>query len=226
MSTAPLTLAQFDETVRRLEALRYREVQLVLADAQGAPLRAFQGYDALKTDLAGILGIRIAFENKALQTAAVLKPDTLESQFDAEDLAALRENVAREFGADLWPSHQKLDFVVLMRVLEATQKALAEKEKIILGSPRGLQWDFEERTKDRQIEAVRTCNLVGVYDRLSATLVHLIENRPDADSSAHILIRPITRLEEFDFAVADVALPGSWILPEIGLDEARQPMLN
>lgn len=228
MQKQALSVKDFHDLTLRLDLLRYREMKVVFADAQGDIKRAFQGYDNMDVDLENLLGIRLALENKTLQSCAVLTPRLMDRVFESDDLAALRENVVREFGADIWPEGETLDFTHLVKILAATQEALAVREKTITGSISSLRWDFEEATERQRIEAVRQSGLVNIYSRLSATLVHLAENGAGPGSFAAVEVSPPLRSAgEYAFAQAELKRPVSLILPELRLHlDGNRPVLQ
>jgi hypothetical protein len=113
----------------------------------------------------------------------------------------------------MWPKGQELDFVLMVRIMDACNKALDEKVNKIVSGPKQLRWEFEESSLDARIAAIQTCDLIGPYERLKATLIELADDSLISD--ALVQIKPISSVSEYMFADSETSLLEKTPLPEI-----------
>lgn len=198
-------IEDYMKAIRALEGLKHKEIKVTSIYGDSAK-SSFRGYDKASIELENLASVRIALSSPKLSHAAVFNSSGMANQFNLDDIDALRQNVVKEFGSDIWAENEDLDFSRMMNILDACNKALEEKRNIIVKGPKELRWEFEEASLDARIAAIQECNLVGPYERLKKTLIQLADNEHITD--AFVQFRSVSSFEEFKFADGEIDAMG------------------
>ena len=204
-------IEDYMQAIRALEGLKHKEIKVTSINGEEA-INSYRGYDRATIDLENLASVRIAFSAPKLSEAAVFNSSGLAEQFDLDDLAALRQNVITEFGEEIWPKDEQLDFVRMMQIMDACNKALEEKRSKIVKGPKELRWEFEDASLDARIAAINECDLIAPYERLKNTLIKLADDSNITD--AIVQLRSVSTFDEFKFADGEIEAMGKAVLDQ------------